>query len=123
MVYCTVSERAHAMQASSPLGVDAYREYAAMLWHDSAAARAAAARGPCAAEGGPQAPPWHELSVGVKHLPLGICALDNSSFVLPAAGAAATRAVAGQRAAGFAQVRHWGGIQGGPYWGHPAGWA
>jgi hypothetical protein len=45
-----------------------------------------------------------QVQVQVKHLPLNICALDSSVFVLPAASAAASMAQAGGRAAGYGQV-------------------
>lgn len=86
LLFCAVSELAHAqLDASlSPLGVEAYREYAAALRQDVAAARAAA---------GLAAPREDQLQLGVRHLPLHITALDASTFVLPAAGAVASKAV------------------------------
>ncbi|GLC33675.1 hypothetical protein PLESTB_000102500 [Pleodorina starrii] len=100
-VFSSVSEHAHACQAATELGVEAYREYAELL--QSEVRRARAAQAPAGAGGGVStggvAPP--ALSVRVAFLPLLACCVDPGLFVLPAASSAARRAVAGGLAAGF----------------------
>lgn len=94
LLFCSVSELAHAQldPAISPLGVEAYSDYVAALRQDVAAARAAA---------GLPVPREDQLQLAVRHLPLHMVAIDSHTFVLPAAGAVASKAVAGGRAAGF----------------------
>eukprot|EP00775_Hariotina_reticulata_P009236 gene9236-9401_t len=94
-LFCSVSELAHAQldPCLSPLGVEAYSEYILALRQDVATARAAA---------GLSVPREDQLQLSVKHLPLHAVALDSHTFVLPAAGSVASRAVAANRAAGFA---------------------
>eukprot|EP00879_Flechtneria_rotunda_P025718 GHRR01027357.1.p1 GENE.GHRR01027357.1~~GHRR01027357.1.p1 ORF type:complete len:379 (+),score=125.42 GHRR01027357.1:574-1710(+) len=93
-LFCSVSELAHAQldPEVSPLGVEAYREYLLALRQDLATARAAA---------GLQVPREDVLQLSVRHLPMHVVALDTRTFVLPAAGAVASKAIAGGRAAGF----------------------
>jgi hypothetical protein len=85
-LFCSISELAHAQldPSLSPLGVEAYSEYTLALRQDVATARAAA---------GLAVPREDQLQLSVKHLPLHAVALDNSTFVLPAAGSVASRAV------------------------------
>lgn len=82
-----MSELAHAQldAALSPLGAEAYREYAAALLEDLGAARRAAGCPPPPRDDAPQ--------LAVRHLPLHVAALDAGTFVLPAAGAPASLAV------------------------------
>jgi hypothetical protein len=86
LLFCAVSELAHAQldPAISPLGVEAYSDYVAALRQDVATARAAA---------GLPVPREDQLQLSVKHLPLHMVALDSQTFVLPAAGAVASKAV------------------------------
>lgn len=86
LLFCSMSELAHAQldPALSPLGVEAYSDYTAALRQDLAAARAAA---------GLPAPREDQLQLSVRHLPLHVVALDSQTFVLPAAGAVASKAV------------------------------
>ncbi|GLI59819.1 hypothetical protein VaNZ11_001786 [Volvox africanus] len=102
-VYSSVSEHAHACQAASELGVEAYREYAELLQEEVRRARtvglATAASSAGASSG---VPPSSLLSVRVAFLPLLACCLDPGLIVLPAASSAARRAVVGAAAAGFA---------------------
>ncbi|KAG2500834.1 hypothetical protein HYH03_001596 [Edaphochlamys debaryana] len=112
-VFCSVSEHAHACQAATALGVEAYREYAELLREQVYRARgsqhaagshprgpsgggAAGTGGPGGADGG-----GSPLSVRVSFLPLLASCLDAGCFVLPAGAAAARRAVAGGLAAGL----------------------
>ena len=104
-VCCAVSELAHAQQRGVELGVEAYSEYADILKQDLAQARAAAAArngggggdsGQAAAAAGAALP-----AIAVRFAPLHMVALDATTFVLPAAGAAAGMATAAGRAAGF----------------------
>lgn len=84
-VFCSVSELAHAQLSTDfcDLGVEAYREYCTELRQALAAARAQA---------GLPMPREDSLQLSVRHLPLHIAALDTAIFVLPAAGAPATKA-------------------------------
>jgi hypothetical protein len=81
-----MSEMAHAQLdfSLSPLGVEAYTEYAAALRDDLCAARNAAGLPPLRGDT-PQ--------LAVRHMPLHVVALDGGTFVLPAAGAPASLAV------------------------------
>jgi hypothetical protein len=81
-----VSELAHAQLSPGlcDLSVEAYAEYAGELRQALAAARSAA---------GLPMPREEALALAVRHLPLHISALDAHTFVLPAAGAAASKAV------------------------------
>lgn len=85
-LFCAVSELAHAQLSTDlcDLGVEAYSEYCTELRQALAAARAQA---------GLPMPREDSLQLSVRHLPLHITALDTATFVLPAAGAPASRAV------------------------------
>jgi hypothetical protein len=85
-LFCSVSELAHAQLSSElcDLGVEAYSEYVSELRQALAAGRAAA---------GLPMPREDLLQLSVRHMPLHITALDSNTFVLPAASAAATKAV------------------------------
>eukprot|EP00983_Pelagomonas_calceolata_P032724 1025336-Pelagomonas_calceolata.AAC.9 len=74
-----------------------------MLPQDMREANVAFARQQQQAHPGAASPqPPQPLSVEVRALPLCICALDRSSFVLPAKGAAATQArFVAQRSSGL----------------------
>jgi hypothetical protein len=84
-IFCSVSELAHAQLSTDycDLGVEAYSEYCTELRQALAAARAQA---------GLPMPREDMLQLSVRHLPLHIAALDTATFVLPAAGAPATKA-------------------------------
>ncbi|GIL53075.1 hypothetical protein Vafri_8761 [Volvox africanus] len=104
-VYSSVSEHAHACQAASELGVEAYREYAELLQEEVRRARAAGlATASSSAGGGSGVPRSPLLGVRVAFLPLLACCLDPGLIVLPAASSAARRAVMGGVAAGFAPL-------------------
>jgi hypothetical protein len=85
-LFCSVSEHAHACQASTELGVEAYREYSQHLQQLVRQAWAAAPDA-ATADGGPA------VSVRVTFLPLLACCLDAGLFVLPSCSSAARRAV------------------------------
>ncbi|KAG1669634.1 hypothetical protein FOA52_010794 [Chlamydomonas sp. UWO 241] len=80
-IFSSVSEHAHACQAATELGAEAFSEYAAMLKDDLQAS--------CTP------------TLTVRHLPMHVCALDASTCVLPAASAAAGLARSGGCAAGL----------------------
>ena len=80
-MFSALSEHAHACQASTVLGVEAYSEYASMLRHDVESRADVAGRQKGAAA--------EHLAVTVQHFPLSMCALDSASFVLPSCSAAA----------------------------------
>ncbi|KAF5833671.1 hypothetical protein DUNSADRAFT_9942 [Dunaliella salina] len=110
LVLSAVSEHAHACQdgPSGDLGPEAFKEYGAMLQQDvqdMREANVAFARHQQqqASHDAASPQPPNPLSVEVRALPLCICALDRSSFVLPAKGAAAMQARVGGTAAGFAR--------------------
>jgi hypothetical protein len=90
-VLCGVTEAAHACSAATHLGLGAYDDCARALRADAEAARAALSGG-AGATTPPAAPLRH---VAVRHVPMAMAALDGSAFVLPAASAAATLALAG----------------------------
>jgi hypothetical protein len=95
VVYSALSEAAHAAQAASSLGVEAFREYGDALRQDAAAARQrqqAAVQQQPTQPPPPQQPPPPPLQLAVRHLPMHVAALDSGAFVLPAGSAAAALA-------------------------------
>lgn len=85
-VFCSVSELAHAQLSTDfcDLGVEAYSEYVSELRQHLAGSRAQA---------GLPMPREDLLQLTVRHLALHLVALDTATFVLPAASAAASKAV------------------------------
>mmetsp|Transcript_28477 Transcript_28477/g.62680 ORF Transcript_28477/g.62680 Transcript_28477/m.62680 type:complete len:773 (+) Transcript_28477:171-2489(+) len=84
-IFSSVTEHAHACQASTVLGVEAFAEYSSMLKQDLKGSSF----------------PVAQLSIMVRNFPMHMCALDHASFVLPVASAAATMAKSGGCAAGL----------------------
>jgi hypothetical protein len=85
-IYSSVSQLAHAqVAADSDLGVEAYAEFASALQ--------AAMSGARSDQGLPPLPREQQVHISVRHLPLHVVALDHTTFVLPAAAAAATMAM------------------------------
>lgn len=101
-IFSAVSEQAHACQAATDLSVEAFREYASLLRQQLAKHAqqeagdggggddTAAAGPPPGSEGG--AGGVDVASVSVRFFPLFVCALDSTTFVLPAGSAAAALA-------------------------------
>ncbi|KAI7845287.1 hypothetical protein COHA_001130 [Chlorella ohadii] len=86
-VLCAVSEAAHHEEAPAAYPPACYAAVAATWQQRLNEQRLPAGLGPC--------------SLVIRHLPLLLCPLTNSAFVLPAASAAARLPRAGQFAAGY----------------------
>jgi hypothetical protein len=108
-IYSSLSELAHAQSAATDLNVEAYAEFASALtsgW-SSALQPPPGPHHPATSAGGGvdgeghAADPYQRQQKGVRgapaltvvHLPLHLVALDEGTFVLPAAADAATLAV------------------------------
>ncbi|KAG2423910.1 hypothetical protein HXX76_014963 [Chlamydomonas incerta] len=116
-IYCSVSEHAHACQAATDLGVEAYREYSDLLHREvfrlrqqqqqqqqqqqSTGGAPAGASAGGAAQGDAAAAAALSVAVRVQFLPLLAVCVDSGAFVFPAASSAARCAVTGAVAAGY----------------------
>jgi hypothetical protein len=92
VILSSISEHAHACQASTELGVEAYSEYAALLKGDVQDSRAYSQQLAGRQAGQQPSSAAVDVRVSVRHVPMHLCVVEDHSFVLPARSAPAAMA-------------------------------